>query len=194
MHSLLESYLSEVAAHLSALPTKQRNEELREMQAHLENAAAANRQSGQPEEEAMQNAAAQFGTPEELGRSTVTAWRRGVTRDWRDLGGAAAYTFLMLLLGHLLMMRDTTHSGGIHWLDVLPGICIGSVVGVCGQLFPRRAVLGVGIGIALFYVSFNDLFHVRHADAAGVAVGGLMGTWMMVRLTAWAAHKRLTRT
>ena len=31
MHSLLEKYLSEVSAHLSPLPTKRRNEELREM-------------------------------------------------------------------------------------------------------------------------------------------------------------------
>jgi len=43
MHSLLESYLAEVAAHLSALPAKQRNEELREMRAHLESVFAAYR-------------------------------------------------------------------------------------------------------------------------------------------------------
>jgi hypothetical protein len=60
MHSLLEAYLSELAAHLSALPTKPRVEELREMRAHLENAVAGYRAQGSTDEEAAQAALAQF--------------------------------------------------------------------------------------------------------------------------------------
>ena len=77
MHSLLEDYLSEVAAHLSALPAKQRNEELREMRAHLENAVVVNLGQGQSEEDAVRNALVQFGTAEDLGSDLVRAWRRG---------------------------------------------------------------------------------------------------------------------
>ncbi len=194
MHSLLEQYLSEVGAQLTALPAKKRREELCEIQTHLENAADANRQLGQSEEEATRNATAQFGTPEELGRSTVTAWRRGVTRDWRDLGSAAAITFLMLLLEHLLMTRfGALHVAGITVRNALPSAGLGCVAAFCGLSFPRRAVLGVGIGVALYYIFFHALFDLPYAYASGDAIGGPLGTWIMVRLTAWTMRKRLAR-
>ena len=88
MHSLLENYLSEVATHLEPLPVKRRTEELREMQAHLENAVIVNRELGQTEEESAHNVAVQFGTPQELRQSTVTAWRRGVVLDRRSFWAA----------------------------------------------------------------------------------------------------------
>ncbi len=80
MHKVIESYLSEVAAHLSALPTKQRTEELREMRLHLENAVIVSRELGQSEEEAAQSIVAQFGTPKDLGENVVQVWRRGEKR------------------------------------------------------------------------------------------------------------------
>ena len=52
MHRLLESYLSEVAAHLSALPVVRRNEELREMRSHLLSAVEAYQERGETEAEA----------------------------------------------------------------------------------------------------------------------------------------------
>ena len=76
MHSLLEAYLSEVEAHLGALPTKRRAEELREMRTHLENAVIVNRELGQSEEEAARSAVAQFGTAQDLGENVAWAWRR----------------------------------------------------------------------------------------------------------------------
>ena len=92
MHILLETYLSEVAAHLSALPPSRRSEELREMRTHLENAVIVNRELGQSEEEAAQNAVAQFGTPQDLGENVVWAWRRGETRSKRSFWGAVVST------------------------------------------------------------------------------------------------------
>lgn len=96
MHSQLEAYLEEVATHLDALPVKQRNEELREMQAHLENAVIVSRELGQSEEEAVANVVMQFGTPEHLGGNLVWAWRRGDQRQnnrlfWKMTGCSAAF-------------------------------------------------------------------------------------------------------
>ncbi len=77
MHSLLEAYLGEVAAHLSALPPARRTEELREMRTHLENAVVVGRELGRTEDEAAREALAQFGTPGETGEKLVQAWKRG---------------------------------------------------------------------------------------------------------------------
>ena len=74
MHSLLERYLSEVAAHLSALPSKQSAEELREVQAHLENAIRDTQDKGVSEAEAV------VGVLEQSDRrrpSHRALWRRG---------------------------------------------------------------------------------------------------------------------
>jgi len=77
MHSLLENYLTEVAAHLSALPPSRRNEELREVQAHLESAVAAMQESGAGEAEAVGATLEQFGQAKAVARGFVAAWRRG---------------------------------------------------------------------------------------------------------------------
>ncbi len=77
MHTLLESYLAEVAAHLNTLPVKQRTEELGEMRQHLLNAVTVNQELNQSEEDAAASAVAQFGTPKDLSENVVWAWRRG---------------------------------------------------------------------------------------------------------------------
>ena len=71
MHRLLETYLSEVSAHLGALPPKRRAEELREMRTHLENAIVVSHELGRSEAEAAANAVAQFGTARDLGENLV---------------------------------------------------------------------------------------------------------------------------
>jgi len=106
MHNLLESYLAEVAAHLSALPPKQRAEELREMRAHLENAVIVNRELGQAEDEVAQNAVAQFGTPQDLGENVVWAWQRGKALNKKSLFGATVATTLVLCLMTFLMNQN----------------------------------------------------------------------------------------
>ena len=153
MHSLLESYLSEVAAHLGPMPVKQRSEELREMRAHLENAVIVSRELGQSEEDAAANAVMQFGTPEALGQSAVAAWRRGVRRDWRDLAGAAACTFALMLATHLIMLWcSAVHSSAFR--AALQGGGAGAAISVCNQYFPRRAFLGIVAGQAFFSPPF----------------------------------------
>lgn len=162
MHSLLESYLAEVAAHLSALPAKQRNEELREMRAHLESVFAAYRQQGQTADEAARNAVAQFGRPETVGQDTVTAWQRGEALNQRSVWGAAACTLAVrFLVPHCLTPLETAY---LH--PISPGHFEGPSVWVLlgcntagpflagamsGFLFPKRAVAGTGLGLVAYF-------------------------------------------
>ena len=194
MHSLLEQYLSEVAAHLSALPPKRRSEELREMRTHLENAAAAHRKLGQSEEDAARNALVQFGTPEALGQSAVAAWRRGVRRDWRDLAGAAACTFALMLATHLIMLWcSAVHSSGFDFGVLVQGGGLGAAVGLCNLYFPRRAVSGIELGLILFFVAFFGVFQsglLGLGETAGSCLGVLVGTWLGMKLKSQITRKR----
>ena len=192
MHSLLEDYLSEVAAHLSALPVKQRAEELLEMRAHLENAITVNLGLGQSEDEAAANAVMQFGTPDALGQSTVAAWRRGVRCDWRDLASAAACTFALMLATHLIMLCcSAVHSSVFR--AAMRGGGIGAAIGLCNLYFPRRAVLGMEIGLALFFAAFFGVFQsglLGLGETAGDGIGVLVGAWLGVRLKSQTTRNR----
>jgi uncharacterized membrane protein len=46
MHNPLEEYLTELSEYLAPLPIQQRNEELKEMRQHLQNAVIVNREFG----------------------------------------------------------------------------------------------------------------------------------------------------
>jgi len=164
MHNLLESYLAEVAAHLSPLPPKQRAEELREMRAHLENAVIVNRELGQAGDEAVRAAVAQFGKPEDLGENVVWAWRRGKRTGrrkdaWSFSGAAACVMALVSLEVTLLRTPENSflHSpdNTVHpWfvgLGVLSVAMIAQALAgwIGGFAFPRRAVLGATFAVAL---------------------------------------------
>ncbi len=163
MNLLLETYLSEVAAHLSALPVKRRTEELHEMRLHLENAVIVSRELGQSEEEAAQNIVAQFGKPKDLGDNLVWAWRRERTRNKRSLVGAVITSLVGMCLmifvapsgmpytiDPVLALMGRTY----HWSDWGYGIFsllirdfpIYLLIGAgSGRFFPRRAVLGTSL-------------------------------------------------
>ena len=191
MHALLEDYLSEVAAHLGPMPAKQRRDELREMRAHLEAAAAGRREWGQSEDTAVRNALVQFGTPDALGQSAVAAWQRGVRRDWRDLASAAACTFALMLATHLIMLWcSAVHFSAFDFRVALWGGGMGAAVGLCGLCFPRRAVLAVQIGLVLFFAAFFGVFHLGLGDITGSCMDGLVGTWLTVQLKSQTMRKR----
>ena len=194
MPSPLDTYLEQVAAHLVPMPAKQRNEELREMRTHLQAAAVAHRELGQSEEDAVRNALVQFGTPDALGQSAVTAWRRGVRRDWRDLASAAACTFALMLATHLIMRWcNAVHFGPFNLTVALWGGGMGAAVSVCSLYFPRRALLGIEIGLALFFAAFFGVFQsglLGLGETAGSGMGVLVGTWLAVRLKSQTARKR----
>ena len=120
MSSLLEAYLDQVAAHLSALPAKRRNEELREIRAHLLNAVAANCKMNQPQEEAARNAVVQFGMPDELGKSLFVAWQREEKLNKRSFWGAAACTPLLSVLMQLCLTPEAAYFEKTYFNHIAP--------------------------------------------------------------------------
>ena len=167
MHTSLEAYLEQVAAQLSALPAKRRNEELREMRQHLLNAVTVNQELGQSKEDAAANAVMQLGTPEDLGENLVWAWRRGRKLAGRDLWAAAVsaplMTFFMLRLNICPHLTPAPlHSFAtppfsmwlwakwIVWL--MPQLLL--IGGVSGFLFPKRALTGVTSGMTIYLACY----------------------------------------
>ena len=106
MHKQLEDYLAEVARQIGSIPKPRRDEELREMRAHLVNAVAANRELGQSEDVAVAHALNDFGTPAEAALNVVRAWRcftwkHGVKAFWTMLGTwSAYYAFQIVFMSH----------------------------------------------------------------------------------------------
>ncbi len=76
MYKQLEEYLSEVAKGLVVLPPARREEELSEIRQHLLSAVAGSEEKGRTEDEAVQIAVKQFGTPQAVSKQIVSAWRR----------------------------------------------------------------------------------------------------------------------
>jgi uncharacterized membrane protein len=73
MHKQLEAYLNTFATRLGKLPGAQRDDELREIQQHLELLIASHREQGKSEEEAVRLAISQFGRAEKIGRDLSEA-------------------------------------------------------------------------------------------------------------------------
>ena len=205
MHSLLESYLSEVSAHLGALPTKRRAEELREMRAHLENAVIVNQEMGQTEDEAARAAVAQFGTAQDLGENVVWAWRRGRVLDGRSFLGAAAVTALMVCLGLFLMDQGHIYSYLPAWFNRRcaehPEYVMSFVRGtflatfglaglVAGGLFPKRAVRGACLGLVAFWIGWGAVDGLGRGGLWSCLFYGDQAAWMLTALgSAWAGSR-----
>lgn len=202
MHSLLEDYLARVAAQLSPLPAKRRDEELREMRAHLENAVIVNREMGQTENEAAQTAVAQFGTPQDLGENVVWAWRRGEQRQKQGFWGAAACALALSFLLSNTSLSETSLDAPVRnaivllgnsahlWGAVSPmspslisGVMLHSLVGgLCGLIFPKRALAGAMLGAAAWYgISLAILLVVVSAE--GLSDSPYWSRWIPLEYT-----------
>ncbi len=159
MHSLLENYLSALAAQLQMLPKVRRDEELREMRAHLESAQAEHQQQGQTEDEAAASAIAQFGPTNALAQSVTQAWRRGKSIRRRELGLSAACTLLLaFLLPKLLfplvkpLFLQEFHAHEPFWPVFIPQFLLVGLVN--GFVLPRRAVAGTRLGMGIWTVCY----------------------------------------
>lgn len=170
MHSLLDTYLKEVAGHLAGLPTARRTEEIREVRTHLENAVIVGQEMGQSEDEAARDALTQFGTSGELSENLVWVWRREQGLNRRSLFGAAVFTvgalfFLYFLFTKLLLipfMALIAHSLGHSVTDApFPAVCQWSSVvlrslgpilvgAMSAILFRRKAFSGAVLGVIVF--------------------------------------------
>lgn len=214
MHSLLEDYLSEVAAHLSALPIKKRNEELREMRSHLENAVIVSHELGRSEDETARNIVTQFGTAQDLGDNLVWAWQCEKKLNRRSLWGAAVCTLGLLFLVPVLM--TTLHSLTGLLTDASIGMGGPLLAGaVSGRLFSKRVVAGTALGAVSFHYVFGlsvfaywisqqgnlrlveplalhvGLFFVGQTESVLLTV---FAAWVGSRLQlTWRKHRRLAR-
>lgn len=104
MHKRLENYLAEVAARLHSLPTARRNEELREIRAHLENAVQAYQELGDSEDDAAQAAVQRFGSANTIGRQMARTWWRGRFIAFREsVSGLIVMAAILLALPNMLL-------------------------------------------------------------------------------------------
>ena len=203
MHSLLESYLSEVAAHLGPMPVKQRSEELREMRTHLENAAIVSCELGQTEEEAAQSIIAQFGPAQDLSENVVWAWRRGVTREKSGFWSAAACASTLVTLPALIP-EFLTGSFGPHApmplvvfdLGIATPFAIPVVAAaILGNRYPKQAVSGTALGATLYGVCCAGEFllvshgHTLHFPNTLRTVAGFSGEGLAGLFAAWAGSR-----
>ena len=161
MHSLLENYLADVARQLAPLPAARRSEELREMRQHLLNMASASQERGQTEDEAAAAAVEQCGPPKGLTEGLVTTWKREQARRRRDFLGAAVS---VLVLSHFLPLWAKAWPLQLEiaklflrtawFMPVFTGVVYtahGLAGALGGLLFPKRAVAGTTLAVALCY-------------------------------------------
>ncbi len=196
MHTLLETYLSEIAAHLGPIPIKRRNEELREMRAHLENAAIVSRELGRTEDEAAQNAVMHFGTPEDLGSNLVWAWKRERKLNRRSFWGAAActsailvlspYLFITFIIRPLEPMNSTNPADWavVRWLLFGSNLAYPVAAGlISGAFFSKRAIAGTALGAMFYLICCVDAScHMSHAWQRFEAVRSWL--WFMAESSA----------
>lgn len=72
----IDNYLEDLGANLRALPPARREEELREVEQHLEALVSAYLQDGYSREEATHRALLQFDQAKQLGRALYGTWFR----------------------------------------------------------------------------------------------------------------------
>ncbi len=185
MHSLLENYLSEVAAHLGALPVARRNEELREMRAHLLSAVAAYQELGETEQEALESALRQFGPSSQVAGGLTHAWRRG-HGSRRDTAKAGLFGVAVLwgvyglcgFLGHYLESHpDVFTTLRLHFEPVFYALIFGLPAllgGLFGGRSPQSAVKGAAWGAGSGYVAPLVVWEVIHAWKDSDIVGVLL--------------------
>lgn len=84
MQTKLEKYVSQIERHLAELPAKEREEELQEIQSHLEMMIAENVARGYDSDNAVEKALEQFGSAEKIGLKLRLA-PNSVSKRWRVL-------------------------------------------------------------------------------------------------------------
>ena len=209
MPSPLDAYLDEVTAQLTALPVKRRTEELREIRQHLLNAVTVNKELGQSEEEAAQNAVTQFGTPEDLGENLVWAWRREEKLNKRSFWSTAVFSLAVCVFGEFLLLmfekpyfnfQSSIHSPAewLWWIICFRfagPIFIGLVTSL---IFPKRAGFGGVFGPGLYFAlcipaSFHQLDNVAMLCLQnGLVILIVTGAGRRAR-QAWSKRKRTIR-
>lgn len=114
MHKQLEDYLAQVARQIASIPEPRRDEELKEMRAHLLMAVAAYQELGEAEDLAVASALKAFGTPSEASANVLIAWRefarKQIRKGFWTIGGiwSALFGFMALFASN--------EADRSHWL------------------------------------------------------------------------------
>lgn len=163
MHNLLEDYLTKLSQNLGPLPAARREEELAEMRRHLLDAAVANQETGLSEDTAASNAVEQFGTPETLASTLVSAWHREDQREnkWSFWKASATMIALTLISTYLVskplnaLLNSNTYRAHPWVVSVSVILLYGTIIALSGWItgltFPKRAVTGVVFGLVMVY-------------------------------------------
>ena len=135
MSSKLDKYLQSVAHELRGLPEHKREEELREMQQHLETIIARGIESGASEDDATHVALQQFGSAREVGRKLRSVGLR------RESVGRVVAAPLCGVLGNLVLIGAVL--SGMHLLDGPPGFLPNGVLQGYPNHLPTRIAYSV---------------------------------------------------
>lgn len=112
----LESYLSQIAHELRALPIPARADEMREIESHLGALVQAGQQlEDLSETEALATALKQFGAPRVIGKNLRCAWERKQSEPWWCVAGAAFFAMdFFAVIVHPLMQGFTSFHVGAY--------------------------------------------------------------------------------
>lgn len=122
MHKQLEDYMAQVAQQIASVPKPRRDEELREMRAHLVMAVAANQEQGQAESAAMASALEAFGTPDEASAGVLAAWRDSVRKDARKAFGRVGVIW-SVFAGFMASSNNSDRRGWLLLLACIWLVC-----------------------------------------------------------------------
>ena len=110
----LETYLNEIEHELRDLPAHAREDEMREIKAHLRALVLAEQQLADVSEAiATAPALRQFGSPRKLGKNLRRAWERRQSEPWWCAAGAAffAVDFFVVFVQPLVLGFTSFHAG-----------------------------------------------------------------------------------
>lgn len=156
MNQQFEYYTEQVRSTLDALPIDERNKEITELRQHLEALMEANRELGDTEEVAAENALRQIGEAKRLSQSLVNAWRRG-NRPFFGTFLASLFTAILsafLLAGLMWFVGMAINYAylpfnGQAWVTLgIMTLLASSLSGwLTGIVTPKRAVVGTASGL-----------------------------------------------
>jgi len=207
MRKQLETYLEQLTAQLHSLPPQIRNEEIREIQAHLWALMESHIERGDNEAEAVAAALQQFGPPQVVGRALRRAWAERPEAPAQlalAVGGALMCHLIGCYFGlagvalvSLYMLQNAVWpedpASGLNiilnaWFLLITPFLAGRVASL---IAPRRAALGIGV----FYSALSVIgwWGVPPAERHTLALltlfslpAMLLGTWRSM----WGKGKR----
>jgi hypothetical protein len=199
----IDCYLELLARELLSLPATRRDDEVREIRAHLVDAAAKGCDAGQADDEAMLSAMEQFGAPDVVGRRIAAVWRRCERLGRLGSLCGAALTMQVLFTaeagpGRSLTCYNPPASGVVELLCLVALFAVGLALPVlngwvAGFAFPSRAVGGIVLAVFVGCLAATPVPGSMPAALSGgvsVDVHGLP-LWLLIVASRCAVYSAL---